>query len=161
MWERALKSLRHRVDNMADQLIPKSAPYAFDSVEEPLPENRGAGIEQLFESRTAILKTKLEVFASEIFDRLHIRQKNLLAIDCNREQLGTLIADVTRQADYLLRDRRDVLSLQQIDFDLEKERREQETSCWRDVADVMKDFLEVWEALAQARARSVFLSGYG
>src|SRR5437868_612822 len=100
---------------MAGDFIPSSASYAFDTQGEAPAESTGAGIEQWFESRTAILKTKLEVFGMEIFDRLRIRQQNLSAIDSNQERLSTLIATVTRQADYMMRDRRDVLSLQQID----------------------------------------------
>jgi hypothetical protein len=146
---------------MAHEFIPGSASYAFDASTEPDAAMAGEGMQQLFDQRTSILKTKLEVFATEIFDRLRIRQQNLSAIDRNEERLSLMITDVSRQANYMMRDRNDALGLERLQFDLEAQKREQDTSCWRDTADVMKDFLEVWEALAQARARSVFLSGYG
>jgi|ERR1043166_3358778 hypothetical protein len=146
---------------MASEFIPTPPSYAFAPAGEAPADRAGPNIEQLFNERTQILKTKLEVFASEILDRLRIRQQNLAAIDSAFERVGQLTADVTRQADYLLRDRRDIFSVQQLGFDLERQKREEDVSCWRDTADVMKDFLEVWEALAQARARSVFLSRYG
>src|SRR4051812_7148223 len=137
---------------MAHEFIPASASYAFDTSPEPAAAMAGEGMQQLFDQRTSILKTKLEVFAAEIFDRLRIRQQNLSSIASDQERLGPLITDVTRQANYMMRDRNDALTLERLQFELEAQKREQDTSCWRDTADVMKDFLEVWEALAQARA---------
>jgi hypothetical protein len=40
---------------------------------------------------------------------------------------------------------------------LEAEARLQDVECWRDVASTMTEFLSVWEAVEQSRARGEFL----
>ena len=45
-------------------------------------------------------------------------------------------------------------------LDLERQRREEEAGCWRDIIPVMRDILTTWEALEQARARAIFLASY-
>ena len=42
---------------------------------------------------------------------------------------------------------------------LEKEKREQEVSCWNAVVKLMRDFLEAYEAYEQAKAKSMLLAG--
>jgi chemotaxis methyl-accepting protein methylase len=115
------------------------------------------GIDNLFQQRTSILRTKMEVFAAELFDRLRIRNQNLLSISDNQGKLEAMIENLTKQANYHFRDHREKGNLYDQVTRLEQERRQEEVECWRDVVDVMKDFLIVWEALEQAKARSVFL----
>src|ERR1041384_7003233 len=133
---------------MVNESIP-SNPYGSPinrAIEEEPESSRGAGIEQLFGQRTSILKTKLEVFASELFERLRIREQNIQGISEDHERLTAMIEKVTRQADYHLRDRQDTTPLHEQQFQLQEQRREQDVSCWRDTVDVMRDFLLVWEA---------------
>ena len=46
-------------------------------------------------------------------------------------------------------------------FDIEKERRSERTESWRDIVQVMKDFLTTWEAHEQAKIRAEVLSYAG
>jgi hypothetical protein len=116
------------------------------------------GLDRLFDQRTAILKTKLEVFASELLDRLRIRSKNLLTISENQDRLGRMLETLTCQANYHFRDHKEKSVFYQLSFDLERQKRSEDVECWRDVAQIMKDLLNVWEAMEQAKSRSMFLN---
>jgi hypothetical protein len=119
---------------------------------------KNSGLDRLFDQRTVILKTKLEVFACELLDRLRIRTKNLLTISENQERLGQMVEAMSLQANYHFRDHKEKSVFYQLSFDLERQKRSEDVECWRDVAEVMKDLLNVWEALEQARSRSMFLN---
>ena len=116
-----------------------------------------SGIDELIQQRSSILKTKLEVFALELFDRLRIRNQNLTSIADNQGKLEAMLEAIDRKANYHLREHREKGPLYDMLTKLEQEKRQEEVECWRDVADVIKDFLMVWEALEQSKARSVFL----
>ena len=119
---------------------------------------KDGGLDRLFDQRTAILRTKLEVFASELLDRLRIRTRNLVAISENHERLNQMVEATSRQANYHFRDHKEKSVFYQLSFDLERQKRSEDVECWRDVADVMKDLLNVWEAMEQAKSRSMFLN---
>ena len=116
-----------------------------------------AGLGELFGRRTHILKTKLEVITVELFDRVRIRERNLVAIGDDQEKLNQILGIVDRQVRYHFRDSREKASFYDRFFDLEREKRDQDVECWRDVTQLMRDFLEVWEALEQGKSRSIFL----
>jgi hypothetical protein len=122
------------------------------------PSKQDRGLDQLFDQRTSILKTKLEVFASELLDRLRIRTQNLTRISEDQERMAGMLETIVRQANYHLRDHKEKPLFYQLHFDLEQQKRSEDVECWRDVAQVMKDFLNVWEALAHAKSRSLFLN---
>lgn len=116
-------------------------------------------IDQIMQSKSRILKTKLEVLAGEIRQRLSIREGNLERIGRDKDVLKETIERLDRLANYKLRDHRDKVPLYQRTIELEKEQRAQDVECWRDVVKVMRDFLEIWEAQEQAKSRAIFLNG--
>jgi hypothetical protein len=122
-------------------------------------KSANAAVDQLFGQRTFILRTKLEVFTSELFDRLRIRSQNLVNITENQEALRKVLGKMARQVLYNMRPfPTDDSGLYRLVFDLETQKRGEQVECWRDVAQVMKDFLETWEALEQSKSRSIFLN---
>ena len=118
----------------------------------------GGSIDQLLGQRTRILKTKLEVFADEISERLKIRTGNLKSLIYDDLLLTNTLLYFEPSSGKSLYQAKFPDRLYGKRFDIEKERREQDVECWRDVTLVMRDFLAAWEALEQARARAIFLN---
>jgi hypothetical protein len=123
-----------------------------------LSEASGISLEKLFDGRTSVLKTKLDVFASEVFIRLRIRSENLLRISQDQERVGSILERLTVQANYNTREHKEKALFYELTFELDRQKREEDVECWRDVVQVMKDFLIVWEALEHAKSRSMFLN---
>ena len=137
--------------------------YLAQLVEQPLPESEpaGADIDDLLHLKSRILRTKLEVLASEIYTRLNLWDRNIGRISDGTTRIQVLINRFTQQANYHLRDRKDANVLYQRIFDLETQRRSEDVECWRDIVDVLKDFLAAWEAHEHAKARAIFFNNAG
>jgi hypothetical protein len=118
-------------------------------------------LENLIGLKSHILKTKLEVLATEIAQRWFLRQQNQTLIRDEDERVNQEQARLSRQVNYQLREPRDLAAFQQQRFRLDQEQRDQETACWKDIVPVLRDFLEVWEAHEQAKARAMFLNHAG
>lgn len=121
-------------------------------------EVSGSSIDDFIHGRSRILRTKLEVLACEIRERLQIRVKNLERIDDDKVHTSALLVDLDRRAHYLTRQHKEKAPFYDQLFKLEQERRLQEVECWRDVVMVMRDFLYAWEAHEQAKARAIFIN---
>jgi len=121
---------------------------------EPLSTHR---LDQLLGQKAAVLRTKLNILGAELRDRFRLREQNLSSL---ASESGRLIADgerVSRLVRYDLREPRDLSPFVQQRAQLAQELRRQTTACWTDSVPVVRDFLDVWEALEQSRARSLFL----
>ena len=120
-----------------------------------------APLDNLLHSKSRILRSKLEVLASEIYTRLTMWDRNLGRIDTDKANVETLLDQFTRLARYHLREQKDISRLQDSNLRLEAQRRDEDVQCWRDVVMVMRDFLETWEAHEQAKNRSIFINHVG
>lgn len=118
-------------------------------------------LDQLLGQKTELLRTKLEVFGAEIRDRFRLRERNSECIQTERERAGADLNRVNLLVGYDLREPRDLAPFHQQLAQLDQEHRRQNTDCWADIVPVVRDFLEVWEALEQARARACFLHHAG
>ena len=107
------------------------------------------------------MKTKLEVLAAEILQRLNIRDVNVTRIGHDQNLLKQIVQFLSVQANYQQRQPKEKNPFYEKEFDLEKERRAQDVECWRDVVLVMRDFLTIWEAHEQARSRAIFINHVG
>lgn len=125
------------------------------------PEPDALALDHLLHSKSRILRSKLEVLASEIYARLTMWNRNLSRIDDDKAQVEDLLQQFTDLARYHLRDQRDVGRLRDSALKLESQRRDEDVQCWRDVVLVMRDFLDTWEAHEQAKNRSIFLNHAG
>jgi hypothetical protein len=119
------------------------------------------GLEELLHLRSHILETKLKVLAAELLERFQLRDQNVARVETEKERLIELMPQLARQARYHLREPRDNAAFYQQAFRLDEERRSQQVGCWQDVARVMRDFLDVWEAHQQATVRGRFLQHAG
>ncbi len=131
--------------------VDSSQPQGSDSL----------ALDHLLFSKSRILRSKLEVLASEIYARLTMWNRNLARIDDDKAKVEELLYQFTRLARYHLRDQQDVGHLRDSALQLEAQRRDEDVQCWRDVVMVMRDFLESWEAHEQAKNRSIFLNHAG
>ncbi len=144
--------------NYAQNLDLKPLYGALQSPTQTVEDDPDSSLDLFIHLRPKILKSKLEVLASEIRGRLSIRERNLDRIDSDRENLSSLIGEISKMAGYGVRQHSEKDRLYQKMFDLESERRDQDVSCWKDVVDVMRDFLTTWEAHEQTKARAMLLN---
>lgn len=107
----------------------------------------------MLSGRAELTETRLAVTATQIIERLRLRAGNLqelldeeLAVDskmlqANRAGLGTMGLD----------------SLEQRMSQIKSAQRRENTECWRDLANVMRDFLNAWEGFSRNAAKARFL----
>lgn len=114
-------------------------------------------LDQLLGQKADLLRTKLNVLGAELRDRFRLREQNLSAVAMECERLDADVDRVSRLVRYDLREPRDLSPFVQQRAQLDQELRRQTTACWTDIVPVVRDFLDVWEALEQSRARSLFL----
>jgi len=132
-----------------------NAMMADGSATEQSDGNRAdSSLDYFIGNRTRLLQTKLEVLASEIWSRLQIRSGNVARIEENKTSADQMLEQIGRLANYHFREQQEKTPFYRVLFDLEKERRQQDVECWRDVVLVMRDFLVAWEAHEQAKAKA-------
>jgi len=118
-------------------------------------------LEQIIGQKSKIQARKLEILAAELRWRLHLAAQNLHTLDRDQSTVHDLLNQLTIAANYRLRDHQEKAPLYRRVFEIETEKCAQHVECWRDVANVMRDFLVTWEAHEQARSRAMFLNDVG
>jgi hypothetical protein len=126
-------------------------------VEAPAMAQGDRTLDDLIHSNTRILRTNVEAVASAIGERLKIRRDNIGRIADDKDKLSEMLQKISVGANYHLRDHREKGPFYQRMFDLERERRDQDTDCWRDIVLVLRDFLTFWDEYERAKARGAFL----
>lgn len=125
------------------------------------PTETDSALEDLLHQKSRLQARKLDILASEIGWRLRIAAENVFHLERDRVHAETMINDLTVAANYRLRDHQEKAPLYRRLFEVETELRAQKSECWRDVANVMRDFLATWEAHEQARSRAMFFNDVG
>ena len=144
---------------MLDELLRYQPPSPSSAA--PAYGQPSLDINDLFDSKGRILHTKLEVLASEIFERFRIRVQNLASIGQDENKLYLLLEKLDKQARYHSREHIEKRVFYELLFKINQEKRQQDVECWRDVVMVMRDFLYVWDAHEQMRSRAIFLNHVG
>lgn len=130
----------------------------YNPVVEVVPAERAdRTLDDLIHSNTRILRTKVEAVASAVGERLKIRRQNIERIAADQCKLTDLLQHISVAANYHLREHKEKSGLYQKTFELTRERRDQDTECWRDVVFVLRDFLTFWDEYERAKARGAFL----
>ena len=128
-----------------------------------LPEIKDESLDEFVGQRSKILKSKLDVLLQEIWIRLGIKSCNFQKLDTDLSKVHCEMSELSKRA-YFHGDttgKEDFQQLRQTELELEKEKREQDVSCWNDVVKVMHEVLNTWEAHQQATARAKLLSNKG
>lgn len=129
----------------------------------PLPEVKDESLDEFVGQRSRILKSKLDVLMQEIWIRLGIKGNNFQKLETDLSKVHCEMSELSKRA-YFHGDttgKEDLQQLRQTELELEKEKREQDVSCWNDVVKVMHEVLNTWEAHQQSTARAKLLSNKG
>ncbi len=103
--------------------------------------------------RSAIQKLKLDVHVAQILERVAIRKKSLESLLNEELEVSSKKLNISpRPGSYELES-----ELERRLREIDKERRMEDVSCFRDLTHVMRDFLSVLEALEAAKARERIL----
>ncbi|MBX7255932.1 MAG: hypothetical protein K1Y02_06190 [Candidatus Hydrogenedentes bacterium] len=135
--------------------VPKSLYSVGSALPTTLPADNPIG--KMMHTNRRVLRSKLETISSAVRERLKIRKDNIERIADDREALANMIQGISVASNYHLREHREKGPLYQKTFELAKERRAQDTECWRDVVLVLRDFLTFWDEYERAKARGEFL----
>jgi hypothetical protein len=115
-------------------------------------------LEKLLQNKSSRLQTHLEVISTEIHHRFQIRDRNLGRIEVDKLAVTNLLLHFDPNYGVgVARDPGLNSSLYRGYFDLNRELRQQEVDCWRDVAHVMREFLVAWDSYQEAKSRASFL----
>ena len=96
----------------------------------------GGDLDDLFQDRLGLIRSKIEIILLQLDQRKNINQENLCRIDQDSCQVQNLIFQMGYRAYRMDRDR---LSLEKMKFDLEAQKRMEETSYFRDTGLLNKD----------------------
>ena len=114
-------------------------------------------LDDLIHVNTRVLRTKVEAIAAALQERLKIRRDNITRIAEDRDNINDMMQRISVAANYHIRDHKEKDRLYQRVFELTRERRDQDTQCWRDIVLVLRDFLTFWDEYERAKARGAFL----
>lgn len=124
-----------------------------------LPSSTDPALEAILSGRSEILQTQLSVAAVQIVERLRIRSQNLERILEEELQVGSRL--IPFEGKYLGQTP-DLMGLESVligkQSELAKERRQQDTECWRDLIQVMRDLMSAWEGWSGQQAKQRFLN---
>jgi len=96
----------------------------------------GGEIDDLFQDRLGLIRSKMELILLQLDQRKEINQENLYRIDLDSCKVQNLIFEMGYRAYRMDRDR---LSLEKMKFDLEAQKRMEETSYFRDTGLLNQD----------------------
>ena len=126
-------------------------------------EIKDESLDKFISQRSSILNSKLEILLQEIQARLTIKNKNSSSVDHDLDKVKYLMHRLSPKANYIgdSSEKDEFNKLKHTSLELEKEKRDQEVSCWNDIVPVMRDLLNTWEAHQQSSARAQLLKHKG
>jgi len=136
--------------------------YKTYSSPEPA-EFKDESLDKFISQRSGILSSKLEVLLQEIQARLAIRNKNIAGVDDDLNKVKEIMQALSPRAHYFgdTPEKEEFHKVRENSFELEKERRDQDVSCWNDVVKVMQELMNTWEAHEQTVARAKLMKSGG
>lgn len=121
--------------------------------------SQDAAMKSLLEGRKDLAETRLAVTATQIIERLKIRASHLKQLMAEELEVDTRLL---RLQDAGLSNSLDMMGLEskltQGLSQLRSAKRREDTECWRDLASVMRDFLNAWEGFSKNEAKNRFLA---
>ena len=113
----------------------------------------------LMEGRSDLAETRLAVTATQIVERLRIRASHLQQLMAEELEVDSRLlrlrdASVGSSVDMMGLESKLDMSMSQI----KSAQRREDTECWRDLTQVMRDFLNAWEGFSRNEAKNRFLA---
>jgi len=130
-------------------------------LKEPLEHWAHDSAQQLFESRHQINSTKLHAWKRSINERLRIRTENIHRLQNDELELVNATRSTINpnaSLEWLIGTQ---AHFSQFYFELQAKKRTEDTECWRDITNVLRDFLIAYESVSQSKARGRFLHDKG
>ncbi len=116
-------------------------------------------MKSLLEGRTELTETRLAVTATQIMERLRIRASHLKQLMSEELEIDTKFLQIR---DMPMGNNIDMMGLEskldQSASMIRSAQRREDTECWRDLANVMRDFLNAWEGVSRNEAKNRFLA---
>jgi len=116
----------------------KLVDHIFQTIYQSDPQKSflGGDIDDLFRDRLGLIRSKIELILLQLEQRKNINQENLYRIDQDSCQVQNLIFEMGYRAYRMDRDR---VTLEKMKFDLEAQKRMEETSYFRDTGLLNQD----------------------
>ena len=111
------------------------------TVDEPADAKTSESIDNFMGAGTSILGTKLNVISRELQERLRIRTHNIYRLNEDECKTTSKLAQLYSVGTYLADSHKEAGELEQRTFDIQRERRMQDTDCWRDLVMLTRDML--------------------
>ena len=125
----------------------------------PPPNSQNDAMKALMDGRSDLAETRLAVNATQIVERLRIRASHLKELMAEELEVDTKLlqlrdASFGQSIDMMGLESKLSMSMSQI----RGTRRREDTECWRDLANVMRDFLNAWDGFSRNEAKNRFLA---
>ncbi len=119
-----------------------------------------SALESILSGRTELAETRLAVTAVQIIERLRIRAKNLKELLDEELSIDNKLLRI--QGQFPAGFNKDLFGIEaQLDqrvSQIQGAQRREDVECWRDLTNVMRDFLNAWEGFSRNEARNRFMS---
>lgn len=128
---------------------------------EPLRETaQQSALEAILNGRTELTETRLAVTAVQIIERLRIRATNLKQLLDEELSIGNKLLRI--QGQFPAGFNKELMGIEaqfdQQSSQVHSAQRREDVECWRDLTNVMRDFLNAWEGFSRNAAKNRFLS---
>lgn len=131
------------------------------NTEPPRETAQQSALESILDGRTELAETRLAVTAVQIVERLRLRAKNLKQLVEEELSIGTKLLNLNSGA-FPADLNKEIMGmeaqLEQRSSQVQGAQRREDVECWRDLTNVMRDFLNAWESFSRNEARNRFLS---
>lgn len=120
-----------------------------------------SALESILNGRTELAETRLAVTAVQIVERLRLRANNLKQLVEEELSIGTKLLNLKAggfPADFNKEIMGLEAQLEQRTSQNQSAQRREDVECWRDLTNVMRDFLNAWENFSRNEARNRFLA---
>ena len=136
--------------------------HDIDTHREPAQQS---ALEALLSGKTELAETRLAVTAVQIIERLRLRAKNLKQLLDEELDIGNKLLKVQAQVPSgpnWQTFNKDIMGLEaqleQRSSNNQSAQRREDVECWRDLTNVMRDFLNAWDNFSRNEAKNRFLS---
>lgn len=118
--------------------------------------HKPGSLEHMLVGKQEILQTKLDVLIVSIQQRFKIRDQNIEKIEEDKLKTTNQLLYFHPQYGAGVQGQNMTPSLYRQYMDLNQSSRREEADCWRDVMFVMRDLLQTWDSLQEAKNRAHF-----
>lgn len=119
-----------------------------------------SALEAILNGRTELAETRLAVTAVQIIERLRIRARNLKQLMDEELSIDNRLLEI--QGQFPSGFNKDLFGIEaqmnQSISQIKGAQRREDVECWRDMTNVMRDFLNAWEGFSRNEARNRFMS---